>query len=321
MAESRSKYYLASLVIHIVMIVLLSVSLSSKPDSARALQIKNQPKPVDIVKATAVDETAILAEMERRKKLENQQKKNEEIRKKRLEREAKRASDKRKAEEKRLQKLKKKAEAEKKKRLAEEKKLKEQAALEAERVAKLKKEQEALEKEKAAIEQKKAEEKRQLAELEMQRKMEQERLAEDQAKKEAAAERLKEEAEQKRLREEQLARERALKEQMAKETTRLEQEQARQMLLMKSQYESDIASKVQRNWQKPTGTQADNRCNVLVKQIPGGEVIDVKVTECTGSVAFKRSVENAVLKASPLPTPLEPSLFEREIVFIFKPEE
>ncbi len=60
---------------------------------------------------------------------------------------------------------------------------------------------------------------------------------------------------------------------------------------------------------------------MIVKQTMSGDVIDVRVQACTSTSdkAFQRSVERAVRKASPLPLPPDPELFDREIVFTFKP--
>jgi colicin import membrane protein len=43
-------------------------------------------------------------------------------------------------------------------------------------------------------------------------------------------------------------------------------------------------------------------------------------TNCTGDAAFARSVETAVLRSSPLPPPPNPALFDRNLLFNFKPE-
>ncbi|VAX00785.1 hypothetical protein MNBD_GAMMA19-1108, partial [hydrothermal vent metagenome] len=53
----------------------------------------------------------------------------------------------------------------------------------------------------------------------------------------------------------------------------------------------------------------------------GGEVVNVTVTQCVGDDVFRRSVEAAVYKASPLPRPSDPALFERQILFNFKPKK
>ena len=70
------------------------------------------------------------------------------------------------------------------------------------------------------------------------------------------------------------------------------------------------------------GVRKGLSCTVAVKLIPGGEVIDARVVKTSGNAAFDRSVETAVLKASPLPMPSEPGLQQRfrNINFEFKPE-
>jgi colicin import membrane protein len=58
-----------------------------------------------------------------------------------------------------------------------------------------------------------------------------------------------------------------------------------------------------------------------VTQVPGGEVVGVRVGECNGDESVRASIEAAVLKASPLPEPPDPSLFERNLRLEFKPDE
>jgi len=81
----------------------------------------------------------------------------------------------------------------------------------------------------------------------------------------------------------------------------------------------DIMRKVNNNWLRPATTKAGQSCEVIVKQTMSGDVIDVQLQACTSDNAFQRSVERAVRKASPLPLPPDPELFEREIYFTFKP--
>ncbi len=63
-------------------------------------------------------------------------------------------------------------------------------------------------------------------------------------------------------------------------------------------------------------------CLIRVKLIPGGEVVDAKVVRSSGDPLFDRSVETAVLKASPLPMPADVAMFKyfREINFNFNPD-
>lgn len=87
------------------------------------------------------------------------------------------------------------------------------------------------------------------------------------------------------------------------------------------QYAEIIRQKVERNWIKPASARSGLNCVVLVKQIPGGDVVDVRVAECNGDAAVVRSIEAAVMRSSPLPPPPDPALFDRSLRFEFKPEE
>ena len=82
-----------------------------------------------------------------------------------------------------------------------------------------------------------------------------------------------------------------------------------------------IQDKVQRNWLRPPGSPQGLACLVKVRLIPGGEVASVNVIRSSGDPVFDRSVESAVLKASPLPLPSDATLFNhfREINFNFDP--
>ncbi len=172
---------------------------------------------------------------------------------------------------------------------------------------------------------KKEAERARLAEQERQQKIEAEKQRKAEAEHKAAEERKKAEAERKRLEEEARKRqeqEEKLKQQLAAEAERLAQEQQRfrqqQLLSVRQQYMVDIKNKVERNWLRPTGSQGSH-CRVVIHQIPGGEVVEVRLAECDGDVAFQRSVEAAVRKASPLPKPSDPEVFDREIEFVFEP--
>lgn len=88
-----------------------------------------------------------------------------------------------------------------------------------------------------------------------------------------------------------------------------------------AQYQDLIRQKVRRNWNEPASARPGDSCDVRVQQIPGGEVVSAVAFNCTGDAAFARSVEAAVLRSSPLPLPADPRLFERNLLFTFKPEQ
>jgi colicin import membrane protein len=56
-------------------------------------------------------------------------------------------------------------------------------------------------------------------------------------------------------------------------------------------------------------------------QLPSGDVMSAQVASCNGDDAVRRSIERAVMQASPLPKPPNPALFERNLRVTFRPDE
>ena len=82
-----------------------------------------------------------------------------------------------------------------------------------------------------------------------------------------------------------------------------------------------IQQAVERNWVRPANAEVGLECVVNVRQLPGGEVVDVSIGRCNGDQTIKQSIRSAVYKASPLPAPRDPSVFDRSLTLIFKPKE
>ena len=161
--------------------------------------------------------------------------------------------------------------------------------------------------EQARTEQRKKEEaeKAQAVQLEAKRKKEQDAKAAADKKRKADEARLKKE------------REAELKRRMAEE----EQRAAAVDAGLLAQYVAQIQARVQRAWIRPPTARAGLNCVVYVTQVPGGEVVGVRVGECNGDDYVRQSIEAAVYRASPLPKPADPSLFERNLKLEFKPDE
>ena len=88
-----------------------------------------------------------------------------------------------------------------------------------------------------------------------------------------------------------------------------------------ARWRASIVARIQRAWIKPPSAQAGIECIVRVTQVPGGEVTGVQVDSCTGGdAALRQSVQDAVYRASPLPSPPNPALFDRNLILTFKPE-
>lgn len=83
-------------------------------------------------------------------------------------------------------------------------------------------------------------------------------------------------------------------------------------------YRALIQQKVISNWIVPPSMGDSTICVVVVRQVPGGDVISAKVLQCNGDDAVQQSVVNAVYRSSPLPPPPDPSVFQREFQLTFK---
>ncbi|MFL6711581.1 MAG: cell envelope integrity protein TolA [Sulfurifustis sp.] len=200
--------------------------------------------------------------------------------------------------ERRLEAERKRQEAEKQKRVAEEQK-RQQAEAEKRRQADAKRRQE---EERRAHE----EEQRQRAAAETERK-----------RQEAEARKRREDDERERR-----AAEESLRQQLAEEErARAASARAARAASELDKYKVLIQQKVTRNW-TAVGTSPGLECQVRVRLSPGGDVLQATVTKGSGNPVFDRSVPPAVYKASPLPIPKDPDLFEyyRELDFIFKPQ-
>ncbi|MDP9066012.1 MAG: cell envelope integrity protein TolA [Pseudomonadota bacterium] len=111
--------------------------------------------------------------------------------------------------------------------------------------------------------------------------------------------------------------ERELRQQLADE----ERRNAVESGPLRDRYVTLLRNKIQSAWIKPPAAIAGIDCLVQVAQIPGGEVTGARVTQCNGDASVRQSIENAVYRASPLPDPPDPALFERNIVLRFRPNE
>jgi colicin import membrane protein len=87
------------------------------------------------------------------------------------------------------------------------------------------------------------------------------------------------------------------------------------------QWAAAIQARIQRAWIRPASARAGLDCTVAVTQVPGGEVVAVRVLSCNGDDTVRQSIEAAVYRASPLPPPPDPSLFERNLEVRFKPND
>lgn len=203
---------------------------------------------------------------------------------------------------KRQQELAARRAAEQKKKQAEQKKREQEAAR---KLAEQKKREQALAlKEKAAAEQRAKE------------KAAQEKAAQEKADRQRA----EQQRQQEQALAEQLAREQAAQQQKAEQEAKRQAERA---AVLEADFIEQIRAKVSSVWRYPPSVRPDQEVSVRIQLVPTGEVIQVQVVRSSGHAALDRSVEQAVVRASPLPVPDDIRLFEqkfRNLTINFRPE-
>lgn len=161
------------------------------------------------------------------------------------------------------------------------------------------------------------EEERLAAERAEQRRREQQA----QAEREAQAKREREEAERRAQQQaEQRRRQAAEAELQAQLAAEAEANAARESGQL-DEYLRMLENKIKQHWNRPLSARPGLDCIVRVVQLPTGDVMSATVATCNGDDAVRRSIERAVMDASPLPRPPNPALFERNLNVNFRPEE
>ena len=282
-----------SIVLHVLMVVVLVLNLSHSEKPSLPMRAK-----VKTVQAVVVDAAVVDSELNKLKKAEQRQQQKEQQHKQQLKKEMEQAREQRRKEEKRLAELKRQQQQNEKDARAR------QAKLEAERKQK---------------QQELTELKQQQQDLEHKRQAEQQRLAAIEARRKAEedAARKKKEAEQAEVR--RKAEEADLIQRMEEEEAR-EMENNTRLQTLRSQYAQMIEQQVARNWLPPANMTKGWFCEVMVMQNRLGDITQVQMLKCSGSDAFKSTVERAVRKASPLPSPPSPDVFDQKLQFTFRPE-
>ncbi|MEO5566799.1 MAG: cell envelope integrity protein TolA [Luteimonas sp.] len=89
-----------------------------------------------------------------------------------------------------------------------------------------------------------------------------------------------------------------------------------------ARYAAALTDAILRNWTRPDTVPLGQTCLIVIKQIPGGTVIDAKVDpSCPYDELGRRSIEAAVLKAQPLPYAGFEPVFNRNLRLNFKASE
>ena len=178
-------------------------------------------------------------------------------------------------------------------------------------------------------EQRKAAEERKVQE-ETERKAQQE--TERKAREAAEAQERARQAEQQRLAEAKQRAEEQRKAQEAKDTAEVQEDLQRDLAeeqrvmaerggAVMASWTQQITARIQHAWIRPPSAREGLDCTLYVTQVPGGQIVNVRLGACNGDEAVRQSIQDAAYRASPLPPPPDPALFERDLVVEFKPTD
>lgn len=299
-----------SLLLHLIIIlIIVGVSYKTKKTNPVNIELSHVNH---AIKARLVDHRVIeqaIAADQRRKQLEQEQvqarirlaqarKKQELLRKKAL-------AEKRREQIKKIEAANALAEKRRQEKIALEKRQK----LEAKRI-----EQERLNR--LAAERKRKQEERQQKLAQQKKERQAAKLAEQKKAAELAKKKLALEKKNELKRQAEL-----MTQEIQKEKSHVDQSQAQAIDSMVLAYKQKMIAAIQQEWIIPDGTNKDLFAVLWVQLAPGGIVLDVRVIQSSGNAGLDRSARNAVLKASPLPVPKDPKLFEkfREIRLAVRP--
>ena len=140
-----------------------------------------------------------------------------------------------------------------------------------------------------------------------------------------------------------LANEKLMKEQLAQEQKAVaerqrvleEQRKERELKALIARREAAARASALDKWRGAINNKIRSRIPVpVVEAVPGnpeaifsvsllptGEVLTVKMRKSSGNRAYDEAVERAILGASPLPKPDDPSLFQRQLELTFRPKD
>jgi colicin import membrane protein len=88
------------------------------------------------------------------------------------------------------------------------------------------------------------------------------------------------------------------------------------------EYTAKIASKIRSNIVMPPNVEPDAKAEFTVTLLPGGSVMNARLTKSSGNAAYDNAVERAILKSDPLPLPQDSGMFSRfrELKLSFRPD-
>jgi len=217
------------------------------------------------------------------------------------------AQQKKREQERRAEAERKRIEEARQKKLAEQKQQQEAEQRRKAAAAAAQKKEEDARRQKLAADKKAAEQKKTEDAARLKKEQEAQRQREAAAKQEAAEQAQLAEAMRTEESQRELAREAAARAASERETR-------------VAQWADALTRHISRNWVRPPGAGEDFDCRLRIQMLPDGTVSSAKIVQSCGNALLDKSVEDAVFRASPLPKPSDPAVFDRDLDIRFIPQ-
>ncbi len=82
-----------------------------------------------------------------------------------------------------------------------------------------------------------------------------------------------------------------------------------------------IQRRIERNIVYPASRPEALECEVDLRLLPSGQVVQTVIGRCNGDALVRRAIESAIAKSSPLPLPENPRVFKRDLKILLKPTQ
>ena len=98
----------------------------------------------------------------------------------------------------------------------------------------------------------------------------------------------------------------------------LAMERTHQTSIAQNDWVIQLIAAIQTQWARPPGT-GNKKVTARFHLTPDGQVDSARIVQSSGNAIFDDSVIQAVHRASPLPLPRDPAVFDPNIVMCFSP--
>ena len=92
------------------------------------------------------------------------------------------------------------------------------------------------------------------------------------------------------------------------------------LVVLSGRYLGQIQARIERAWRRPRSAIGSNlfRCQVQIDQRRNGQVGDITLQRCNGTMQWQESLVRAIDDASPLSAPPNPAVFSHHLILVFR---